>query len=158
MIQAGGALTSSYILLLLVHAAAPAPEPIKVPARLPRTREAAVLVLALLSLSLGLLPWHAYLPIYAQALSNPLTFAALSSALWPIMAGGVIAALIGRGVIRPSGIPGVVVALADRSQHAALVVTNGVMRIDDGLRQWPIAVLALLAVTVAFGIAMGTGR
>jgi hypothetical protein len=117
-----------------------------------------VLALALLSLCLGLVPWHAYLPISAQALSSPLTFDALSSALWPILAGGVIAILIGRGTIRFAGIPAVVVTLVDRTRGAALVLTSGVMRVDGALRQWPAAVLALLALAVLFGAAMSVGR
>src|SRR5262249_49153444 len=113
-IQAGGILTSSYVLLLLAHAVVPAREPITLRARVPRTPEPAVLALALLSLCLGLVPWHAYLPISAQALANPLTFAALSSTLWPILAGGVIAILIGRSAIKFAGIPGAAVTLVER--------------------------------------------
>jgi len=157
-IQAGGILTSSYVLLLLAHAVAPAPAPIALRARVSRTREAVVFVLALLSLCLGLIPWHAYLPIAAQALSSPLTFDALSSALWPILAGGVVAILIGRGAIKFGGIPGVVVGSVDRIRRTALVWISGVMRVDDMLQQWPAAVLALLALTIVFGIAMWVGR
>ena len=158
MIQAGGILTSSYVLLFLGHAVVPAHEPIVLCAPVPRARQATVLVLALLSLLLGLLPWHTYLPISAQALSNPLTFGALWSALWSILAGGMIAILIGRYEIRFAGIPDVLVALVDRARRTALVVTSGVMRVDGTLRQWPAAVLALLAVTVLLGIAMSMGR
>ena len=158
MIQAGGILTSSYVLLLLGHAVVPAHEPIALCAPVPRVREATVLALALLSLLLGLVPWHTYLPISAQALSNPLTFGALWSALWSILAGGMIAILIGRYEIRFAGIPDVLVALVDRARRTALVVTSGVMRVDGTLRQWPAAVLALLAVTVLLGIAMSMGR
>ena len=158
MIQAGGVLTSSYVLLLLGHAVVPPHEPIALRAPVSRVREAAVLALALLSLLLGLVPWHAYLPISAQALSSLLTFGALWSALWSILAGGMIAILIGRYEIRFAGIPNVLVALVDRVRRTALVLTRGVMRVDGTLRQWPAAVLTLLAVTVLLGIAMSTGR
>src|SRR5262249_9384464 len=157
-IQAGGVLTSSYVLLLLAHALVAAPAPIKLPARVPWTREAVVLGLALLSLLLGLAPWPAYLPISAQTLSALLTFAALWSALWPILAGGVIAILIGRGAIRFAGIPRRVVALVERARCAALVPIGGVMRIDGALRQWPAAVVALLVLAVLFGLAMLAGH
>jgi formate hydrogenlyase subunit 3/multisubunit Na+/H+ antiporter MnhD subunit len=153
-IQIGGALTSSYVLLLLAHAVVPAHEPIALQARVSRTREAAVLALALLSLLLGLFPWQAYLPSSTQALSSPLTFEALSSALWPILAGGVIAILVGRDAIRFAGIPRHLGALVDRTRYAALVPAGGLMRIDCVLRQWPAAVLALLALTVLFGVAI----
>lgn len=158
MIQAGGVLTSSYVLLLLAHAVVPAKEPIALCAPVRRTREAAVLALALLSLLLGLAPWHTYLPISAQALSSLLTFGALWSALWSILLGGVTAILIGRCEIRSAGIPDVVVALVDRARRTVLVLTSGVMRVDGTLRQWPAAVLALLAVAVLLGIAVLVGR
>jgi formate hydrogenlyase subunit 3/multisubunit Na+/H+ antiporter MnhD subunit len=157
-IQAGGILTSSYVLLLLAHAVVAAPEPIKLRARVPWTREAAVLALALLSLFLGLGPWAAYLPISAQALSSPLTFEALASALWPILAGGGIAILLGRGPIQFAGMPGVVVASVEHMRRAVLIPAGGVMRLDGALRQWPAAVLALLLVAVLFGIAIPAGR
>jgi len=158
VIQAGGILTSSYVLLLLAHAVTPAPAPIALRAGVSRIREAAVLALALLSLCLGLVPWHMFLPISAQAVSNPLTFDALLSALWPILAGGVVAILIGRGAIKFAGIPGVVVTLVDRARRATLVLTGGVMRVEGALERWPAAALALLAAAVLFGIAMWTGR
>jgi formate hydrogenlyase subunit 3/multisubunit Na+/H+ antiporter MnhD subunit len=157
-IQAGGILTSSYVLLLLAHAVVAAPEPVKVRARVSRVREATVLALALLSLLLGLVPWPVFLPVSAQALSSPLSFAALWSASWPIVAGGVIAILIGRGAIRPAGMPGVVVALVDRVRRVVLVPVDGVMRLDGTLRQWPAALIALLILAVLFGIAISAGR
>jgi formate hydrogenlyase subunit 3/multisubunit Na+/H+ antiporter MnhD subunit len=157
-IQAGGILTSSYVLLLLAYALAPAPAPIALRASVSRTREAAVLALALLSLCLGLVPWHAYLPISAQALSSPLRLDALSAALWPILAGGVVAFLIGRRTIKFAGAPRIVVTLVDRGRRAALLLAGGVVRVDGALRQWPAAVLALLAVAALFGIAMWAAR
>ncbi len=157
-IQAGGILTSSYVLLLLAHALVSAPEPIKPLARVPWTREAAALALALLSLFLGLLPWSAYLSIPVRALPNPLTFEALASALWPILAGAGIAVLIGRGVIRFAGMPGGAVAFIERIRRAVVFVPCGAMRLDGALRQWPVAVLALLTLAVLFGIAVSAGR
>jgi formate hydrogenlyase subunit 3/multisubunit Na+/H+ antiporter MnhD subunit len=158
VIQAGGVLTSSYVLLVVAHAVVPVHKPIMLRAPVQRTREAAVLTLALFSLLLGLVPWHAYLPISVKALSNPLTFEALSSALWPIPVGGVIAILMGRWAIRFAGIPGGVVNLVDRTGRTALVLTSGIMRVDRALSQWPAAVLALLAVAILFVIAMLAGR
>jgi len=157
-IQAGGALTSSYVLLLLAHAAGAAPEPAKLRARVPWTREAAVLALALVSLLLGFVPWSAYFPISPQALSNPLTFETLSSALWPILAGGGIAILLGRGTIPSAFMPGVGVASVDRMRRAALMPAGWIMRIDDALRQWPTAVVAVLVLATLFGIAIAAGR
>jgi formate hydrogenlyase subunit 3/multisubunit Na+/H+ antiporter MnhD subunit len=156
-IQAGGVLTSSYVLLLLAHAVVAAPEPVKLRARVTWTRQAAVLALALLSLLLGLVPWSAYFPISAQALSSPLTLATLASALWPIVAGGAIAILLGRGSIRFAGMPGIVAAWVGCMRRAARIPARGVMRLDGALRQWPTAVVAVLVLATLFGIAISAG-
>src|SRR6185503_925150 len=57
-IQAGGILTSSYVVLVLAHAMAPADESVTPRARIARMGEAAALALALCSLLLGLIPWQ----------------------------------------------------------------------------------------------------
>jgi len=108
----------------------------------------------LLSLLLGLLPWYMYLPLAAQALPNPLTLEAFTSAVWPVLVGGVIAILIGRRAVRLSGIGGAV----DRTRRMALGLADVFMRVDGVLRQWPAAVLALLVVAAVLGIAMLIGR
>jgi formate hydrogenlyase subunit 3/multisubunit Na+/H+ antiporter MnhD subunit len=157
-IQIGGALTSSYVLLVLAHAVVPARAPVKLRAPVLRTREAVVLALASLSLLLGLLPWHAYLPIDPQALSNPLTLEALASAVWPILVGGVIAILIGRSAVRLAGVGSAAATLFDRTRRMTLDLADVFTRVDGALRQWPAAVLALLVVAALFGIAMVIGR
>jgi NADH:ubiquinone oxidoreductase subunit 5 (subunit L)/multisubunit Na+/H+ antiporter MnhA subunit len=62
-IQAGGILTSSYVVLVLVHALMPADEPVISRGRPSRMGQGAALALALCSLLLGLVPWHTYLPV-----------------------------------------------------------------------------------------------
>jgi multicomponent Na+:H+ antiporter subunit D len=158
VIQAGGILTSSYVLLVLAHAVATADEPMILRAPVSRIREAAVLALALCSLLLGLVPWHAYLPISPNALGNPLTLGVLSSALWPILLGGVVAILMGRWERGFAGIPGVVRASVEPARRIALVLARCVVQVDGRLRQWPAASLALLAVAIMFGAAMLAGR
>ena len=96
VIQAGGIFTSGYVVLVLAHALAPADEPVTLRVPVSRMSEAAALALALCSLLLGLIPWEAYLPVPAGAASSPLTLAALVTALWPILAGAVLAILLGR--------------------------------------------------------------
>jgi formate hydrogenlyase subunit 3/multisubunit Na+/H+ antiporter MnhD subunit len=155
--QVGGALTSSYVLLLLAHAVAAAPEPVKSRARVPWTRETAVLALAIVSLLLGLFPWPAYFPASTQALSSPPTFATLASALWPIVAGGVIAIALGRGTLHFAGMPGVVAAALDRMRRAARIAAGGFMRLDSALRQWPAAVVAVLVLATLFAITIAAG-
>ena len=95
-IQAGGILTSSYVVLVLAHALAPADEPVTPRARIARMGEAAALALALCSLLLGLIPWQAYLPVPPGVAATPTVLQALSSTLWPLLAGGVLAILLGR--------------------------------------------------------------
>ena len=158
VIQAGGPLTSSYVLLVLAHALVPTRKPITPCAPVPRIREAAALSLALISLLLGLFPWRAYLPVSPEALSSPITLDALLSSLWSILVGGLIAILMGRCDIPLAGVPGGVISLADRARRAVFVVTSRVMRVDGALRQWPIAVLALLTVAICFGAAMLAAR
>jgi formate hydrogenlyase subunit 3/multisubunit Na+/H+ antiporter MnhD subunit len=156
VIQAGGALTSGYVLVVLVHALAPAAEPVAVHVPISRFGEAAALVLALCSLLLGLVPWQPYLPVPAGAASS-FTLSALASSLWPILAGAVLAILMGRRALPLAGVSSVVaiISLARRAAHAFARVF---VRIDGTLRQWPAAALALLAVALMFGVAMIAGR
>jgi formate hydrogenlyase subunit 3/multisubunit Na+/H+ antiporter MnhD subunit len=151
-IQAGGIFTGSYVLLVLVHALAPADEPIALRASVSRVGEAAALALALCSLLLGLVHWEAYLPITVDTLSNPLTLKALSTALWPVLGGGVLAILPGHWGRWPARLSlGEIVVAARRS---ALAVGGMLERVDRMLRQWPAASLALLALTLLFGAAL----
>ena len=60
VIQAGGMLTSGYLLVVLAHALAPAEEPAKSNISRPRVQETAALALALCSLLLGFLPWQSF--------------------------------------------------------------------------------------------------
>ena len=70
---------------------ATADEPVTLRVSVAHMREAAVLTLALCSLLLGLFPWELYLPILAGTPSDTPMLATLAKALWPILAGGVLA-------------------------------------------------------------------
>jgi multicomponent Na+:H+ antiporter subunit D len=155
-IQAGGILTSSYVLLVLAHALAPAEAPITLPAPVSRIGEAAALALALCSLLLGLVPWEAYLPIPHRLPSSPLVQQALSTAVWPILGGGALAILLGRWKPRPPRVHSghVVVATVAPIRGAAVAVGTFFEQLDGVLRQWPSAGLALLVLTILFGVAM----
>ena len=96
VIQAGGIFTSSYLLLVLAHALLPASEPVRPRVSVSRIQEGAALTLALCSLFLGLVPWEAYLSVPDGTSSNPLALKSLSTALWQIVVGGVLAILLGR--------------------------------------------------------------
>ena len=160
VIQAGGIFTSSYLLLVLAHALAPANEPVRLLVPAPRMREAAALALALCSLLLGLLPWDAYLSVPAAIQSNPLALKALSTTLWPILGGALLAVLLGRWGHRLARIPfrSVLVATVGPARRTALTLGKMIERVDGMLRRWPAATLALLVLAILFGATLLAAR
>ena len=116
-------------------------------------------MLALCSLLLGLVHWSAYLPVPQGALAKPLALALLS-AVWPILAGAVVAILLGRWGHRFAHVPlgKVPIAAVAAARRAALAAGNMIQRLDGMLRQWPAAGLSLLGLTILFGAAMLTAR
>jgi formate hydrogenlyase subunit 3/multisubunit Na+/H+ antiporter MnhD subunit len=159
-IQAGGILTSSYVVLVLAHALAPADEPVTPRARIARMGEAAALAVALCSLLLGLVPWQAYLPIPQGAVPTSMGLQVLWSSLWPLFAGVVLAILLGRWDDRFARISlgKAADATVSAARCATLGFSNGVERIDGVLRQWPAAGLCMLVLAIAFAAAMLAGR
>ena len=96
------------------------------------------LALVLCSLLLGLLPWHAWLPLpVAVTAPDPLSLGALWSLVWPLLMGAALAALLGR-----------------REKHRPLRVALWLERADGALRQWPAAGFSLLGLTIMLGVAM----
>jgi formate hydrogenlyase subunit 3/multisubunit Na+/H+ antiporter MnhD subunit len=160
VIQAGGIFTSSYLLLVLAHALAPANEPVRLLVPAPRMREAAALALALCSLLLGLLPWDAYLSVPAAIQSNPLALKALSTTLWPILGGALLAVLLGRWGYRLARIPfrSVLVTTVGPARRTALTLGKMIERVDGMLRRWPAATLALLVLAILFGATLLAAR
>jgi multicomponent Na+:H+ antiporter subunit D len=160
VIQAGGILTGSYVVLVLAFALAPSDEPLTRQAPISRIAEAAALALAMCSLLLGLVHWEAYLAGPHGALANPLTLEALFTALWPILGGGVLAILLGHWQHRPARVPlgKFVVAIVRPARRAALPVGTFFEQVDGVLRQWPAAGLALLMLAILFGAAMLADR
>jgi formate hydrogenlyase subunit 3/multisubunit Na+/H+ antiporter MnhD subunit len=159
-IQAGGIFTGSYVLLVLAHALMPAHESVTLRVSVSRVAEATALVLALCSLLLGLVHWEAYLPVALDPLRNPLTFKALSTALWPVLGGGVLAILLGRWGLRPARVAlgEAVVAIVGPARRVALVLGSMLECVDRMLRRWPAAGLSLLVLVILFGAAMLGGR
>jgi len=159
VIQAGGIFTSAYLVLVLVHALAPADKPVASRVHVPWYQEAAALSLALCSLLLGLVHWEAYLPVPQGARSSPSVLEMLSSALWPILAGGVLAILLGRWSDGLPRIPlrGLTEAIVGPVRSRALTAGEALERADGILRQWPAAGLSLLALVIALGAAMLVG-
>jgi formate hydrogenlyase subunit 3/multisubunit Na+/H+ antiporter MnhD subunit len=159
VVQAGGVLTSSYLVLVLAHALAPAEAPRASHANVPRTTEAAALALALCSLLLGLLPWEAYTVRHGTA-ASPSALGSLADAVWPVLAGGVLAMLLGRWQAGAALAPRLkaVIALAGPVRRAAFALGGMAERADHTVRQWTAAGLSLLVLAMLLGAAMMAAR
>jgi formate hydrogenlyase subunit 3/multisubunit Na+/H+ antiporter MnhD subunit len=160
VIQAGGIFTSAYLVLVLVHALAPLDKPITLRAHVPWYQEAAALSLALCSLLLGLVHWEAYLPVPHGTRLSLSVLETLSSALWPILAGGVLAVLLGRWSDGPLRTPlrGLAETMIGPVRRRVLTVGEALERADGTLRQWPAAGLSLLMLAIVLGATMLVGR
>jgi multicomponent Na+:H+ antiporter subunit D len=160
VIQVGGIFTSAYLVLVLIHALAPADKPVALRVPVPWYQEVATLSLALCSLLLGLVHWEAYLPVPQGTRLTLSVLETLSSALWPILAGGVLAILLGRWGDRLPRIPlrDLVKAVVVPVRRRAVAAGEVLARADSILRQWPAAGLSLLALAIVLGAAMLIGR
>jgi NADH:ubiquinone oxidoreductase subunit 5 (subunit L)/multisubunit Na+/H+ antiporter MnhA subunit len=156
VIQAGGILTASYVVLVLGHALAPARVPLVLLAPVSRGAQAAALALALCSLLLGLFRWDAFFRIAPVPVSNGLAFQALSTALWPILPGAVLAILLGRW--GRAAIFGSVVGIPAPARRAGLASGRLIEQVDGWLRQWPAAGASLLVVAILLGAALMAAR
>ncbi len=156
VLQAGGVLTTSYVVLVLAHALAPADETAGAPAPVPLVPQCAALALALCSLLLGLVDWSTCLPAPRGGVAISLSAASLGKTLWPILGGVVLAILVGRWDRPPVRWRGVLAA-AGPARRAALALGGIVERTDGALRQWPAATLSLVLLTILFGAAMSAG-
>jgi multicomponent Na+:H+ antiporter subunit D len=156
VIQAGGIFTSAYLVLVLVHALAPADGPVTLRVPVPRYQQAAALSLALCSLLLGLVHWEAFISVPPGARSRSPIIETLSTALWPVLAGGVLALLLGRWRDWPPRVPlrGLAEGIISPARRAAFALGETLERIDVIFRLWPAAGLSLLLLAIGFGAAM----
>ena len=153
VLDVGGLLTASYVVLVLAHALRPADSPIKPGNPVSRIAEGAALALALCSLLLGFVADGA---VSLDALSSALTLSDLWSALALVLGGAVLAAGLARRL--PPVPVGDAVLAALRPARRATVVVGGILALADGvLRQWPIAAMSLMLVAAALGVAMLAG-
>jgi multicomponent Na+:H+ antiporter subunit D len=139
VIDVGGVLTSAYLVMLVARALAPdrkaAASAVGV---ISRHQQTAALALVLCSLLLGLLPWHAWLPLPVAIIEpDSLSFGALWSLVWPLLMGVPVAMLLGR-----------------RDHHRPLRLSSWLEQVDGALRQWLTAGFGLLSVTAMLGTAM----
>ncbi|WP_038361552.1 complex I subunit 5 family protein [Bosea sp. 117] len=147
----GSALLMLHFLRLLAGASKAAPD-----ATAPIGLRLPWLATALASILVG---WALFAPATGYAPSLPLAPDKLWAALWPILAGGALAAALIRWGARLPQIPeGDVVVLAERCAPAVLAIGSGAEALDRALRQWPVAGIALLAIVLAFAGALGVSR
>jgi formate hydrogenlyase subunit 3/multisubunit Na+/H+ antiporter MnhD subunit len=157
VIQAGGVLTSSYVLLVLAHAFARASGPATRLTPIPRISEAAALALGLCSVLLGFVAWDAFLPVARGSPSSPSGIKTLISSLWPVAGGIVLAMLLGRWenslyMRRRLG------AILNPARRACLLMSRSIEQVDGTLRDWPVACFSLLVVAILLGAALTMAR
>ena len=140
VLQAGGVLTSSYVVLVLAHALRRADGPVALKKPVSRVAQSAALGLALCSL---LLACAALGPLPRTLLSNPLALSELVPMLLTVAGGGVLAFAFGS---RPPRVP------------AVGALGSAFERTDGVLRRWPVAGISLLVVAALFGALMGMAR
>jgi len=147
VLDVGGLLTASYVVLVLAHALRPAEGPIEPKKPVSRLAELAALALAIVSLALGFVADGAF---SLDALSGMLKLSDLWSAVVTIVVGAALAAALGRDL------PPAMAALRPL-RHATVPLGGMFVRLDGVLRQWPVAGLALILAATAFGAAMVAG-
>jgi multicomponent Na+:H+ antiporter subunit A len=105
-------------------------------------------------------PWALYLTVMSGTVSDALAPAALWSAIWPVLLGGVLAIGLWRWGSRLPQVPegDVVVLVAEDAKGLARATGSMLERLDGVLRQWPFAGVSLLAVAVVLAALMLTGR
>ncbi len=144
VLDVGGLLTASYVVLVLAHALRPATGPIEPRKPVSRSAELAALALAIASLGLGFVADGA---LSLEALTGMLKLSDLGSAVLIVVVGAVLAGALGRD-LPPS------MAILRPLRHATMPVGRMFAGIDGVLRKWPVAGLALIAAAIAFGAAL----
>jgi hypothetical protein len=144
-----GTLSSLATALLMTHflfrvAAMPAPV---TPAALPGGLRWPWLIVAAASV---FVPWALYLTVMDGSVAYALSPDVLWASLWPVVLGAALAAAVQRWGGSLPRIPDgdVVVLVAARVERIASRTGAGLEWLDGTLRQWPVAVLSLLAVSV----------
>ena len=152
-----------------MHSRLPDPRPRTAPIRrlaagaaaVPEARPAPGLLLPWLGMAAAavLLPWVSYA---ALGLGNPWSALGkdLMAALWPVLAGAILAAALGRwGGWLPAVPEGDLLSLAGRAGRIGDAIAAATGRAEAALRAWPVAGLALLAlVLVLFGATVAATR
>ena len=149
VLQAGGFLTTSYVVLVIAHAFRTPDPPAAPRASVPRLQEFAALALALCSLALALAAVVG--PVPGELLGNPLAPKEIGWTLITLAGGSVLALTLSRHLPE---LPAGLLAVANPARSAMLAVGGSLERVDLGLRQWSVAGLSLLLLSLLFGLAM----
>jgi formate hydrogenlyase subunit 3/multisubunit Na+/H+ antiporter MnhD subunit len=149
VLQAGGFLTASYVVLVLAQTLRARGEPPALHSPVPRLQEFAALGLALCSFALSLAAIAGPLP--AELVVSAFAPKEIGATLITVAGGGVLALVLAPSI--PS-LPAGMLAVAGPLRGATLAIGAAVQRVDALLRQWPVAVLSLLAVALVLGAAM----
>ncbi len=101
------------------------------------------------------LPWI----LYPLAQSGPrlgaLNLAALWQGLWPIVLGGIAAAILwGSGIVLPRCPPGDIVIAGERAARSMTGCAKAIEKADTMLREWPVACLSLLIIVFLLATAL----
>ncbi len=149
VLQAGGFLTTSYVVLAVVSALGAPRDPAAAHARVPRLQEVAAVGLALCSLALSLAALVGPLP--ADLVSNPLAPKDLAWTVATLAGGTALALTLARHPLAlPPGLQAVVAAV-----RRPLVAAGTLLEAFDWmLRRWTVSCLSLLVVVFAFVVAM----
>ncbi len=149
VLQAGGFLTTSYVVLVIAHACRIPDRAVTPRVSVPRIQELAALSLALCSLALALAAVVG--PVPGELLGNPLAPKEIAWTLITVAGGSALALTLARHLPR---LPAGFLAAASPVRRMMLSIGGGLERIDLGLRQWSVAGLSLLLLSLLFGLAM----
>jgi hypothetical protein len=104
------------------------------------------------------LPWTIYPTISHMTLQEALAPAALWEALWPVLVGSLLALVLSRRIGSLPRLPeGDLLAVAAHATPAVRSLETAGERIDDRLRQWPVAGALLVALTIVMAAALLLG-
>jgi formate hydrogenlyase subunit 3/multisubunit Na+/H+ antiporter MnhD subunit len=154
VLQAGGILTSSYVLLVLVSALRRADGIVARKAPVSGIAQTAALALAVCSL---LLAFAAFGTLPRTLLKNPLAPTELASLFFTVACGGMLAFWVGGGSTRV-GVGDAAAAIAGTVRRSGRAVGESFVRVDGVLRRWPVAGISLLVVAAMFGWALVAAR
>ncbi|MFO1315084.1 MAG: proton-conducting transporter membrane subunit [Burkholderiales bacterium] len=151
VLTVGGMLTTGYVVLVLAQALRRDPAPRETPSPVARLPQWAALALAVASHLLALAAVAGPLP--AELLTSPLAPKELLSIVLTLAVGALAAFGIGRAV------PGGTFAALARPLRGGLTFFGATLaRVDFALRQWTVAGVSLLALTLLMAAAMAGAR